>query len=48
VIGFVANGVATIRALHVQRSSERFMLGVQAQMFIIATLHFLQKHHIGS
>jgi hypothetical protein len=24
------------------------MLGMQAQMFIIAALHFLQKHHIRS
>ena len=47
MVGFIANGVTTIGALHVQRRSERLVLGVQAQMFIIAALHFLQKHHIG-
>src|SRR5690606_18999005 len=47
VIGLGAYGVAAIAVVHAQRGAQRFVLGMQDVLALVAPLHFLKKQQVG-
>lgn len=48
VVGFVANRIAAIGHVQLERGGQRFMLGVEQRFLLVAALHFLQEDQVGA
>lgn len=48
VVGLVADRVAAVGHVQLERGGQRFVLGVEQRLLLVATLHFLQEDQVGA